>query len=482
MLADELKAPISWTDGSADVQDFLDKLQGNILKGHGRSHTVNLFCRFRDDAKQAATLFMREQAGRVKSAKDQLLATAERKATGQLDTAPFVCIFLTKAGYDYFGVAPAEQPAGAAFRAGMGATSGLNDPPKANWSTPLRDPHVLVLVGLMSMEESEQEATSLLNQIGEIGDIHHHMSGDIIGGQYFNSDGNGIENFGYVDGRSQPLVLVEEETREAAEVASDPNVDGHKAFWPNTRFPVDQFVVRDPGSADPAAYGSYFVFRQLEQNVAGFKSAEDEVNKKRTDASLHGNADSMTVGRQENGTPMEREIVGNLQPVSNAFLFDSNPPRCPHFSHIRKVNPRTDATQKHLMIRRGITYGFRADRHIDAQGRFVLPDEPLLPRKGVGLLFQSYQASIEDQFEVAQVDWANKAGRADDPAQLVGVDPVIGQPGPSSPKWPAKYGADGTEVIEFFKIGKKGPGPFVKLLGGGYFFAPSLDTLANIWA
>jgi deferrochelatase/peroxidase EfeB len=255
--------------------------------------------------------------------------------------------------------------------------------------------------------------------------------------------------------------------------------------------------VRDPTVADEAAYGSYFVFRQLEQNVAGFKSAEDVVNTRRPNATFATNADSIVVGRLENGTPIERSVgprltdsLGHTLPVSNAFLFTTNPPRCPYFSHIRKVNPRTEDTQARLMIRRGITYGTRLDRIVDQQGRFVLPDEALRPHKDVGLLFQSYQASIEDQFEFAQTIWANTGVRSDKPEEIVGIDPVIGQPGSgkdeidhANVEWPLEWGQNGTaaDMLDFYTIGSAGKGPYVKLMGGGYFFAPSLPGLASIF-
>src|SRR5205085_9834697 len=111
-----------------------------------------------------------------------------------------------------------------------------------------------------------------------------------------NARGDGIENFGYVDGRSQPLMLEEDIDDEIAKTGS--------AQW-NPAFPLSLALVQDPGTTEPTAFGSYFVFRKLEQNVQEFKSREQQV----ADAlGLTGEdrelAGAMIVGRFEDGTPV----------------------------------------------------------------------------------------------------------------------------------------------------------------------------------
>jgi deferrochelatase/peroxidase EfeB len=130
------------------------------------------------------------------------------------------------------------------------------------------------------------------------------------------------------------------------------------------------------------------------------------------------------------------------------------------------------------MIRRGITYGTREDAKPKPgdPSMLVLPDEPdtaTLPTEGVGLLFQAYQANIGSQFEVTQ-GWANSTDSG-------GVDPVIGQADSAMINWPLKYASDQTERLDFFSRNKAPPaGPYVKLLGGGYFFAPSIPFLRSL--
>ena len=80
-----------------------------------------------------------------------------------------------------------------------------------------------------------------------------------------NPAGDGIEHFGYVDGRSQPLFLKDEVDKEPRE------------HW-DPAFPLSNVLVADPLAADPDRhFGSYFVFRKLEQNVRAFKEIEQEL-------------------------------------------------------------------------------------------------------------------------------------------------------------------------------------------------------------
>lgn len=474
MLSQKLKHPISWKTPDSDVRHFLDHLQGNILKYHGRNNVVFLFCHFRADRRHEALSFVRQQVARVASAKHQLDLADAKKATGTKSTAPFVTLLFTKHGYDYLGIEHAHQPADPSFQAGM-AAAGLNDPPQASWDGPLRDPHMLIIVGTIGPVEAQHEATELLNDISDICHVGVD-SGEIIGNQFFNGAGQGVENFGYVDGRSQPLVLTEDFPAEIA--------NGGMDKWPLTLFPVDQFVVRDPAIGAPSAYGSYFVFRQLEQDVRGFKTREDEIVSGHEET--FDNRDSAGVGRLESGSPFELrkddvDAGGTAVPpdITNNFTFTSNPPKCPAFAHIRKVNPRTAATQGALMIRRGMTYGTRADASPKPgdPSMLVLDDTVAtasLPTGCVGLLFQSYQANIAKQFETSQ-RWANSA--------TDGVDPVIGQTSAAVENWPNSYGAvaPNTESLDFYqRTGDSKTGPYVRLRGGGYFFAPSLPFLASL--
>ncbi|MEX0642063.1 MAG: hypothetical protein WD468_05150, partial [Pirellulales bacterium] len=142
-------------------------------------------------------------------------------------------------------------------------------------------------------------------------------------------------------------------------------------------------------------------------------------------------------------------------------------PVCPHAAHIFKVNPRdvpSDVgpdfdTLTRRILRRGIPFGpsLAAPSNGD---------------DGVqrGLHFLCYQASIIEQFEFLQQQWANSPNA---PAPG-GQDLIIGQ------------SEDGCRTFELGTIPPgqvtetiTAPRQWVTPTGGGYFFAPSIDAIGS---
>lgn len=87
-----------------------------------------------------------------------------------------------------------------------------------------------------------------------------------------------------------------------------------------------------------------------------------------------------------------------LKTLNNTDSFNYNPAdqtRCPYASHMRKTGPRDDYPDyaKHVMMRRGIPYG-----------PWCQPDERArgYTEHERGLLFVSYQSSIENGFVTQQ--------------------------------------------------------------------------------
>jgi deferrochelatase/peroxidase EfeB len=180
-----------------------------------------------------------------------------------------------------------------------------------------------------------------------------------------NANGDGIEHFGYVDGRSQPLLLQED-------IKAEKETTDGISIWDPT-FPLKQVLVPCPGGASANSFGSYFVFRKLEQNVKDFKAKEDKIAE---DLGLENKelAGAMIVGRFEDGTPVVlQKNDGMHNPVPNNFDYrdDALAMKCPFHSHIRKTNPRSESVgtfannleeeRSHIMARRGITYGERKE-------------------------------------------------------------------------------------------------------------------------
>ena len=250
------------TPAAAAELAMLNDLQGNILKGHGRHFTSNIFVKFGIGKQKAARKFMASVGHDVTTALDQLTGAEAHRVSGT-DAGTFVATMLSAKGYEMLGCA---KPPGNAFAAGMGARN-LKDPAAAQWDPELQGVHAMILVGTSDGPWRDAERNAMLARIAATQGAVELLGFD-DGNAIFNSDKRGIEHFGYVDGRSQPLVLKEDVDHERANGGIDQ--------W-DPAIPLSQLLVKDPGGKLEVSLGSYFVFRKLEQNVRGFKTREEEL-------------------------------------------------------------------------------------------------------------------------------------------------------------------------------------------------------------
>lgn len=330
----------------------------------------------------------------------------------------------------------------------------------------------------------------------------------------------GHEHFGFKDGVSQPGVRGKMSTAPGDYVtpryiaSTDRHAQlfakpGQPVLWPGQfvlgmqRQSPDTFITPAPVATNFPSWarlGSFLVVRRLRQDVPAFWHFVKTVADATGVPSVH--AASMLVGRWPSGAPIMRARTGDDPALAgddfanNSFIFDddtTNPALrpipgyagdsfptatqdvlgavCPHFAHIRKVNPRDTATDLgkpsdsliRMILRRGIPFG----------PPLVGVDRPSakLVRRERGLMFLSYGATIEDQFEFLSRRWANSPVQPN----FGGHDPVIGQRD--------QYG-DRSRQIDF-------PAPagtvrvrldrdFVVPTGGGYFFAPPIGALTSV--
>ena len=481
-MAIDLTAPLAWTKADPEELRMLQALQGNILKSHGRDYTANIFFKL-DPAKPLQSKRMLRQLANEKltSAYRQLVDTQRFKITHQ-DGGPFVHLALTFTGYQALGLA-AKAPGDPDFKAGMKAKASvdaLHDPVVTAWEAPFQqDLHGLVLAAADTESETAALAISIKNLITDAGgSVVHTQHGKALR----NAAGVGIENFGYVDGRSQPLLLQEDidaETQSAGTSRWDP------------AFPLNTALIKDPGTTDTFSFGSLFIFRKLEQDVRQFKTREQiiaDVLELTGDA--RELAGAMIVGRFEDGTPVTLSDEAHGGPPANNFSYTGDAgARCPLHAHIRKVNPRGSggaepqpAERKHIMPRRGIPFeDVKREIHpaelpeSGSLAEFTAKVAPLLPTGGVGLLFMAYNAVIAQQFKFTQQTWANNTGFPVPGTH--GIDPVIGQ-GPTN--------------LTDQKVNKVWDDPaspimnnvdfhgFVTMRGGEYMFSPSLTFLFSL--
>ncbi len=473
-----LDKPIAWkewtTDG--DLLSLLADLQANIFKGHGRDHTQNIFLSFEGMGTQQISDLLRDLSFVTTSALEQLREAAAFSAA-KVSGGTVICVMLSVGGYGKLGIPSANVPGDLAFRAGMRTRGRLNpmtftsipgfnapsinDPDKAKWEfggawDPGKDaPDAMVLV-------ADDDAALVGNSAGALRRVFAKHGATVLGfdtglAQRRNQPagspkGEGIEHFGYVDGVSQPLFLAED-------------LPHPLGAWDET-FKPSQFIVPDPGNPTTFSCGSYFVYRKLEQNVKKFKHQEDQLaNALGLAGPEQERAGALVVGRFEDGTPIALSQAPLAGVPTNDFDYTgSHGSKCPFRAHVRKTNPRTPgdmSERSRIMARRGITYGERKSDFSDE------------PEKNVGLLFMAYMSDINEQFEFTQSAWANNPNFPD---ADIGIDVVIGQP--KNPP-PAAHNAWEDAWSNPFRMATFDFQQSVTLMGGDYFFAPSISFLQS---
>ncbi|HEY9728289.1 MAG TPA: peroxidase [Chroococcales cyanobacterium] len=472
-----------------EYQRMLKNLQGNILKGHGREHSVHIFLKFTADTKAVRKWIESFAQKYVTSAEQQLRDTENYKKTKK-PGGLFGNFFLSAKGYEALGFTKQEiqsafveedvlfgDKVDVKFTKGMAAAqSELKDPSVASWEQGYRVPiDAVILLADENEQVLHREATAIIQD--------KKLPATVVAVEYGaalrNEKGDGIEHFGYVDGRSQPLFL-------NSDIAAENNKDGIDQWNPSA--PLELALAPDPFGQEDDCLGSYVVFRKLEQNVRGFKQRERQLAQAlgltEEDAERAG---AMVVGRFEDGTPVVLQPNEGLDsPVPNNFTYNSDTQgsKCPFHAHIRKMNPRGDIPNffgrteqdkqqlreeelSHRIVRRGIPFGKQV---VDPGDDSTINQ---LPTGGVGLLFMCFQSNIARQFGFLQKSWANNVNFVQ-PA--TGVDPVIGHklPGepPSPQQWPQQWGQPNKTAFDF--------GQFVTMKGGEFFFAPSIPFLRQL--
>lgn len=463
---------------------LLKDLQGNILKGHDRDYATHIFLKFNTDDPNTADVNRRlikftisKLAPRITSARQQLLESELYKRY-KIRGTRFVSFFLTHSGYRALRE---ELPTDPAFRGGMEvAAERLNDPPSWTWefggsANPI---DAMILIADDDRDELARSEMVVLTDVIRAKDSGHEVQlAEVVhverGRVFRNSNGEPVEHFGYLDGISNPLFLTTDQDRV--------NYYRGETNW-KPWAPPDLVLHRDRGGHEADSYGSYVVFRKLEQNVKRFTMQRwmlaqklypqldwsrgfDDTTEKQ--AAIH-KAGALMVGRYEDGTPLMEDPTGthSYPLVSNNFNYDEDKQGriCPFHAHIRNVNQRgsqgnAEPEKRHRIVRRGITYGERAENF----------GEPLhgLPDQGVGLLFMCYQSDIGNQYEHLQ-----RIMNGGEPTRSVDT---IGGSIPDEQRQPTEYRKDNGEVVT------ETLDAVVKMKGGEYFFAPSISFLEHLF-
>ena len=474
----------------AAIQAALEDTQGNILKSHGRDHSIHLFLTFTGAPADVLAWLAMIGAQHVTSAWQQQLDARAHRETGA-DGGVFVNLCLSAAGYRALGLT-AAMPDDTSFLGGAKQSAPtLNDPAVTQWEPGFQQEiHALVIVADDDAADTQAAATAVQATLGGIAEVVDQEVGAAMrvgrDGQV-TSDGTGTvhEHFGFADGVSQPLFF-------AADIeAARRNSGGFDRYDPSA--PLDLVLLKDPGGG-PNGFGSYFVYRKLGQDVVNFHANEaslakalvpsgdgDPAEPTADDQKL---ASAYIVGRFRDGTPVVEQAVDGWLNEPNNFNFDADVDgvKCPFHAHARKMNPRGDKARQ-FSLPPGEDRARRIARRAVSFGPLTLDPGPA---DRVGLLFICAQSSIVDQFEFLQSTWGNFT---DFLRPGTGLDPIIGEAAPGQPgvpqQWPRDYGSfnslsfdTGSPVVQSPYI------PFqftewVTMLGAEYFFVPSLSFLTS---
>ncbi len=342
------------------------------------------------------------------------------------------------------------------FQSGMKnpfVASKFNDGPLSSWQ-PNYQQDLDVLISIASPEKNRLEQG--LYEINKF--FSKTNAAEVLfveRGEQLYKDGFEVEPFGYRDNLSQPILL-----NKKGEIKKE-----------NLPIVFDKY------------WGTYLVFRKLEQNVDLF---DKEVKKLARSLQVSQEyAEAQIMGRFKDGTPLllfdhpimkdgkkeEKELVekfNQFDPRDATSLDYSNDPqglRCPFHAHIRKANPRK---LEEIKDKEYVNYKFR--------GQILRRSIPYKEGDQQGLLFLCFQRNIRFQFEMIQKFWSTNP---DFPKNvgLKSTDPIIG-PSFSEErllnKWNKKWG-DATLSKKAFRLAK-----FVSFKGGEFFYGPSISFFKKL--
>ena len=363
------------------IRHLLEDIQGNILKSHGRTFSIFLFLQFdtqnpgntknpekiKEISEWIANLAWQ---GQIVSALEQENQT-KRFLQSNLSSEMVMNFSLSFKGYRTLGFSAEyffekiflDDP----FETGMkdlqmGKVKKLNqlgDDLEKEWEKDYKDEdlHAMLLLAHSDHEQLWEKARTIIE---EIRSKHIKIVKMEAGCKRKNNREQTVEPFGFPDGISQPLFFTK-----------DINKLSRKNWDPTAKLSlalnVDPFgkkFVGDKIKDDKHySFGSFLVYRKLEQDVEGFNQKVREIACKLEIKDLEDTRSSeerenlvraFVVGRRrKDGYPVyshdpnESLSIDNNSNEINDFNYgvdqefsDHSALRCPFNAHIRRMNPR----------------------------------------------------------------------------------------------------------------------------------------------
>lgn len=360
-----------------------------------------------------------------------------------------------------------------------------SDPKNWNWGGPANEEVDIILMAFTfdkeAMNTYDKSLTEKLEQYG-LKKVFQ-LDGQILP--------EGRENFGFKDGISQPAIIgsgtigIRNNNIKPGEFLL-----GYKneyGVYPDTpllkenqgnvnMLPLDE---GGTGHKDLGRNGTFFVLRQLKEDVNGFWNFLNDKTKN-DDGSVNAEESvkiaAKMMGRWPGGAPLVKfpDKDPGITSDDDDFNYidtDKHGLKCPFGAHIRRTNPRDNfeetgpaeslhLTRKHRIMRRVRSYG----------EPFIGSPTHNEPNGEVGLLFGCFNADISRQFEFIQYTWANypkfKQLYAD-------PDPFIGVRENPEPGTVQNFTIP-QQTANKYITGLKS---FVTVRGGAYFFFPSITAI-----
>ncbi len=514
-----------------------DKIQANILKGHGRWNTALVFVEFGDNRDKIRN-FVKSYANKVTSA-EKLLNKAKvfrewkNHRNDPTRTKPDGGIVRTlslgRRGFDRLGIPRVNWPGDAIFRRGMRRRA---DGTGFYWNTDGwrerfgRRIDALFLLADDTGPNLDDEVEKLTANLrdGVATDIHVHRGARR--NQEFDNVRRKTDWFGFRDGFGNPVL-------KGSGFDLPLREQGLPKYSWDPYGPLELVLVAEPGSNDKR-HGSYLAFQKFELNVRRFRA---EMRKLAQDLEISTeDASALAIGRRPNGDPLVghlanlkekatklkkleefydtasemvskgaldlnklerfrdvwRELPAHITDGSlsespldwldalthwkdvfdrNDFNYGNNSKGdvCPFHAHIRKMNPRgesetheypekLDLEEQRSMriVRRSIPYDDRSEAERNSRED---------PDSGVGLLFLSYQSELAN---FVAHHWMATTDDFVEPG--AGQDPLLNRGGLNGPG--QTWTANGRHL-------QRNLGDFTRLLGGEYFFTPSISFLED---
>lgn len=432
-------------------KDLLNDLQANILKRHQMEVTHYYFLQFLNHKECQEFLVNLSNH----------LTTARQQLEGQ--TPYNLNIYLTHAGYQFLNLPKGVIPDEEAFAEGMQARTKLSTEAVLEVFEEDQSIHAVILLAYQNIEEIDNKevlaAMKVLNKKKKLNSDAFKVL-FTQSGQLENPLG---EDFQFEDGISNPRFFPG---------AFSSTKTARHAIRATELSPM-QLVLKPDHSGDKAySCGSYGVFAKFAINEKAIEAVVEELQQ----ALGIGEdlAKANILGRFMDGTPLSisdkatayptndfnyQELINSNKGVKKA-KNDNDGSRCPFHTHIRKANPRQKGEENRRIVRRGLFYE-EADEK--------------------GLLFISFQNSLEEQFEYILNNWMlSKFMQVDEEyTRLIKTNPdILFSKAGEVYTFPKAWNEEDLQEANNIRI--EIPETMITFKGGLYFFVPSISFFKKL--